>query len=692
MFNKFKLLNLIYMYNQRSAGRAVVAGILLAATAAGSAMAQSARVPAFDVSSIDRQIQPCADFDGFANENWKKANPIPGTDSRWGAFNILDKENKEVRIKGIIAAIAKKQGLAKGTEEQQIADYYASFLDTGTIEKRGISPLKPYLDKLNSVKDLASYASVTGELQNLGVSTWAGFAVEADARNSKMNVLYGGQDGLSLGERSYYDREDESTKNVRKEFVEHVNKMFAMAGFPEKDPGQTILAFETALAKLQLTNVELRDPVKTYNKVGFRELSALAPEFDWTGFTRTQGIVSDSVVLQDKPYITNAAKLLKSTPIQTLKTYSKFQLLTTFAGYLPKQFDDENFRFFGTVMTGRKAQRTRQDRAIRSTDGTLGMPLGKLFVKQYFPESSKQKVSAMIENVRTVYGERIDKLSWMSPATKQMAHKKLTAFTYKIGYPDKWKDYSSINIQKDKLVENIISAAAYRIAERNKKIGKEVDRSEWYMTPQTVNAYYNPLNNEVVFPAGILQPPFFNPDADDAINYGGIIAVIGHEFTHGFDDQGSQFDAEGNLQNWWTEDDRKNFEGLAKKYIDYFSGLEPLPGFKINGALTIGENIADLGGLTLAYHALEKSLEGKPEPAPIDGFNWKQRFFLGWAQVWHANITDAGLRNQIQTDPHSPARYRINGPLPHMTEFSNAWDCGNGGKMVLPAAERVVIW
>ncbi|RPE14346.1 M13 family peptidase [Chitinophaga lutea] len=680
------------MFNQRSAGRAVVAGMVLAAISAGNAMAQSAKVPAFDISSIDRNIKPCADFDGFANENWKKNNPIPGTDSRWGAFNILDKENKEVRIRGIVAGIARKTGLAKGTEEQQIADYYASFLDTVTIEKRGISPLKPYLDKINGVKTLAQYASVAGELQNLGVSTWAGFAVEADARNSKMNALYGGQDGLSLGERSYYEREDESTKNVRKEFVDHVNKMFAMAGFPEKNAGETILAFETALAKLQLTNVQLRDPVKTYNKVGFGELNTLAPEFDWAAFTGKQGIKSDSVILQDKPYITNAARLLKSTPVETLKTYSKFQLLTTFAGYLPKKFDDENFRFFGTVMTGRKAQRTRTDRAIRSTDGMLGMPLGKLFAKQYFPESSKQKVSAMIENVRAVYGERIDKLSWMSPATKQMAHKKLAAFTYKIGYPDKWKDYSSINIQKDKLVENIISAGAYRVAERNRKIGKEVDRSEWYMTPQTVNAYYNPLNNEVVFPAGILQPPFFNPDADDAINYGGIIAVIGHEFTHGFDDQGSQFDAEGNLQNWWTEEDRKNFDGLAKKYIDYFSGLEPLPGFKINGALTIGENIADLGGLTLAYYALQKSLEGKPEPALIDGYNWKQRFFLGWAQVWHANITDAGLRNQIQTDPHSPARFRINGPLPHMTEFSNAWSCGDDSKMVLPPAARVVIW
>ncbi|RPD39099.1 M13 family metallopeptidase [Chitinophaga barathri] len=678
------------MHKLQTAGKWMAAGMLIALCSAGARAQQ--KVPAFEVSSLDRNIQPCADFDGFTNDGWKKNNPIPGTESRWGAFNILDKENKEVRLKSIINEITRRQGLAKGTEEQQIADYYASFLDSATIEKKGITPLRPYLEKIDGIKTLADWARVCGELQVIGVSTWAGFAVEADAKDSKVNAVYGGQDGLSLGERSYYERDDESTKNVRKEFEGHINKMFSLAGFKEQNPGKTILDFETAVAKLQLTNVELRDPVKTYNKVGFAQLLELGPEFDWKTFAAQQGLHTDTVVLQDKAYITNGAKLLKATPINTLKTYTKFQLLSTFAGYLPKRFDDENFRFFATVMTGRKAQRPRVDRAIRSTDGILGMPLGKLFAKQYFPEASKQKVSEMIENVRAVYGERIDKLAWMSPATKQMAHKKLKAFTYKIGYPDKWKDYSSIDIKKDELISNIISAAHYRNEERNKKVGKEVDKSEWLMTPQTVNAYYNPLNNEVVFPAGILQPPFFNADADDAINYGGIIAVIGHEFTHGFDDQGSQFDADGNLQNWWTEDDRKNFDALAKKYIDYFSSLEPLPGFKINGALTIGENIADLGGLTLAYYALQKSLEGKPEPAQIEGFNWKQRFFLGWAQVWHANITDAALRNQIQTDPHSPARYRINGPMPHLTEFKDAWQCTEGSKMVLPATQRVVIW
>ncbi|MCE7069232.1 M13 family metallopeptidase [Dyadobacter sp. CY327] len=650
------------------------------------------KVPGFDISSLDSMVKACDDFDTYVNGGWKKANPIPGTESRWGAFNVLDKENKEVRLRGIINEIVKLEDRKKGSEEQQIADYYQSYLDTVTIEKRAITPLKPYLDKINGVQSLKDLSSVSGELQKVGVSSVVGLGVDADLKNSKINVLYQGQDGLSLGERSYYERTDSSTVKVREEFVKHVDKMFSLGAFADPKPGQTILDFETKLAKLQLTNVELRDPVKTYNKMSFKGFQALVPDFDVETFAGKQDIKTDSIVVQNKAYLENVNKLLKATPIATLKLYTKWQLLSRFAGYLPKSFDQENFRFFSTVMRGTKQQKARVERAIRSTDGLLGMPLGKLFSKKYFPEEDKKKVSEMIENVRTVYGERIDKLSWMGDSTKAKAHKKLKAFTYKIGYPDKWKDYSSIDVVKDKLFENVIAASLYAHKEEIDKIGKPVDKAEWLMTPQTVNAYYNPLNNEIVFPAGILQPPFYNRDADDAINYGGIIAVIGHEFTHGFDDQGSQFDDEGNLKNWWTPSDRANFDKLTKKYIDYFSGIEALPGFKINGALTIGENVADLGGLTLAYYALEKSLKGKAEPAPIDGFNWKQRFFLGWAQVWHMNTTNEALRNQVQTDPHSPAKDRINGPMPHLKEFEAAWNCAPNSKMILPDSARIVIW
>ncbi|KAA0991042.1 M13 family metallopeptidase [Dyadobacter aurulentus] len=650
------------------------------------------KVPGFDISSLDSTAKACEDFDSYANGGWKKKNPIPGTESRWGAFGILDKENKEVRLKSIIAELTASKDRKKGTEEQQIADYYQSFLDTAAIENRGLTPLKPYLDKINAVSSLKELAALSGELQKVGIPTAIGFGVEGDLKNSKINVLYEGQGGLSLGEKSYYERTDSNTVNVRKEFVAHVDKMFSLAAFTEQMPGKTILDFETKLAKHQLTNVELRDPVKTYNKMSFEDFAKLLSDFDVKTFADKQDIKTDTLIVQNKAYLQNLNALLKATPLATLKLYTKWQLLSRFAGYLPKSFDQEDFRFFSTVMRGTKQQRARVERAIRSTDGLLGMPLGKLFSKKYFPEEDKKKVSEMIENVRAVYGERIDKLTWMSDSTKTKAHKKLKAFTYKIGYPDKWKDYSSIEIAPDKLFENVISASLYGHKEQVEKIGKDVDKKEWLMTPQTVNAYYNPLNNEIVFPAGILQPPFYNRNADDAINYGGIIAVIGHEFTHGFDDQGSQFDDEGNLKNWWTAADRANFDKLTKKYIEYFNGIEALPGFNINGALTIGENVADLGGLTLAYYALQKSLEGKEEPAPIDGFNWKQRFFLGWAQVWHMNTTNEALRNQVQTDPHAPAKDRINGPLPHLKEFQIAFGCTPGNKMALADSARIVIW
>ncbi len=667
-------------------------GILLAACGSEKETSDTSSVPGFDISSLDSTYQVCEDFDGFVNGGWKKNNPIPSTESRWGAFGILDKENKEVRLKGIIQEITNLKDRKSGSEEQQIADYYQSYLDTNTIEKRGLTPIKPYLDQIAAVKNLSEYTAVSGALQKINVNSVVGFGVEGDLRNSKVNVLYEGQGGLSLGERSYYDRQDTSTVKVRNEFVGHVDKMFQMASFPEINPGKTILDFETKLAKLQLTNVELRDPVKTYNKMSFTDAEKLMPDYSITKFAAEQDIKTDTVIIQNKTYLQNLNKLLKATPVEVLKTYTKWQTLSTFAGYLPAKFDAEDFRFFSTVMRGTKAQKGRTERAIRSTDGLLGMPLGKLFSKKYFPEEDKKKVSEMIENVRSVYAQRIDKLKWMGDSTKLKAHKKLKAFTYKIGYPDKWKDYSSIKVSSDKLFENVIAASLFTHQESVEKIGKPVDKSEWHMTPQTVNAYYNPLNNEVVFPAGILQPPFYNRNADDAINYGGIIAVIGHEFTHGFDDQGSQFDDEGNLKNWWTASDRANFDKLTGSYIEYFNGIEALPDFKINGALTIGENVADLGGLTLAYYALEKSLKGKPEPPLIDGFNWKQRFFMGWAQVWHTNISEAALRNQVQTDPHSPASARINGPLPHLKEFEDAWHCAPGSKLAFSDSARVVIW
>lgn len=669
----------------------VIVASVMTITANGQ-QAAAKKVVAFDMSAIDKSVNPMDDFDEYANGSWKKNNVIPGTEARWGAFSILDKENLEIKIKGIIMELVKKKDHPKGSDAQLIADYYRAYMDTANIEKLGIAPLKPYVAKIDAIKNLDEYAALAGEYMRFGISQPSGFYAYADAMNSKVNALYTFQSGLSLGERSYYDNDDESMQNIRKEFAAHVDKMFQLAGFPEKNPGQTVLAFETGLAKMQLTNIERRDPIKTYNKVAFSELNKLSPKYNIALFAQKQQMVADSIIVEDLKYITSYGNYMASMPLDMLKTYFKWNLLSAHAGSLNQAIVDEDFRFFSTVMRGVKSQRVRAEKALRATNGTVGEPLGKFYVEKYFPKTSRKQVEEMIENVRTVYGERIDKLTWMSAATKTKAKEKLKAFTYKIGYPDKWKDYSKVSITANNLVQNNINMNIWMHEDNVAKIGKPVDKEEWGMTPQTVNAYYNPLFNEVVFPAGILQPPFFNPDADDAINYGAIMAVIGHELTHGFDDQGSQYDAQGNLVNWWTDQDRENFMKLAGRYITYFDNIEAMPGVKIKGGLTIGENIADLGGLTLAYYALEKSLKGKPEPPLIDGLNWRQRFFLGWAQVWRMKITDAALRNQIETDPHSPARYRINATLSHMKEFHDAWGSAGGNKMTLPESERVVIW
>lgn len=657
-------------------------------------VSKSKIIPGFDTSSLDRRYRPQDDFDSFVNGGWKKLNPIPATEGNWGAFGILDKENSEVKLKGIIESTLKSKENKAGSDEQKIADMYKSFMDTMRIEKLGISPLSAYISQINAISDLNQWAAVSGELQKIGVPSVLGIYVDADDRNSKMNAVKWTQGGLSLGEKSYYSGNDERMKMIRAEFVKHVDNMMLQSGNSFKGKaGETLLKFETSLASIQLSNVELRDPIKTYNKIASSELKSLSKNVDWNNFSLKQGVSSDTIIVQNKKYFTGLNSLLSKTNIETLKLYTYYKLINTFATYLPKSIKNERFNFYGRIKSGIKEQKKRDIQAIDITEGLgEGNILGRLYTKAYFPESSKKKVAEMIENVRAVYGERVDKLSWMSDSTKTMAKKKLSTFTYKIGYPDQWDDYSNITVKSDALIENVISNTLWSHNKMLKDIGKPVDRKRWYMPPQTVNAYYNPLNNEIVFPAGILQAPFFNPDADDAINYGGIIAVIGHEFTHGFDDQGAQYDETGNLRNWWSKQDADNFSALGKKYIAYFNSFEALPGVHINGELTIGENIADLGGLTLAYHALKRSLEGKPEPAKIDGFTWQQRFFISWAQVWHNNIKDEELRNRLQTDPHSPARYRINGPLKHINEFYEAFGVNEGDKMWIPADQRILIW
>ncbi|HYH57073.1 MAG TPA: M13 family metallopeptidase, partial [Anseongella sp.] len=516
----------------------------------------------------------------------------------------------------------------------------------------------------------------------------------ADERNSSMNTLYVTQSGLSLREKDYYENNSPRIADIRREFVEHVTRMFIlMDDMPEhaRKNAEKLLDFETRIARIQMSRVEMRDPVKTYNKRSYRELKALLPAFNWDSYTEQSRLESDTLVIRQLDYLKGLNQVLRDTPIEDLKLHATYHLLSDMAAFLPKAFQEESFRFYSTVLSGVKERKDLGKRALRTTNAMLGFPLGELFVAKHFPESSREKMIEMIENLRDTYHDRILALEWMGGDTKKKALEKLEAFTYKIGYPDKWEDYSNVTIQPDSLFSNVMQLHRYEYGEMLEKLGKPVDKSEWYMSPQTVNAYYNPTNNEIVFPAGILQPPFFNPEADDAINYGGIMSVIGHEFSHGFDDQGSQFDAKGNLHNWWTDEDRSNFDTLTAQLAAQFSKIEVLDSVYVDGKLTLGENIADLAGLTMAYHALARSLEGKQEPEPIDGYNWKQRFFLGWAQVWRGNITDESLLQQVKTDPHSPARYRINATVRNLDEFYDAWKCSSG-ENYLPEEERVYIW
>ncbi len=651
------------------------------------------KTPAYDTSSLDKSFRPQDDFDNYANGGWKRLNPIPSTEGIWGAFGILDKENSEIKLKGIIETALKVKNPKKGTDVQKTADMYRSYMDTSLIESLNLKPLQKYIDKIDQIKTLEEWVNTNGELQIIGVSSVAVVYVDADDRNSKMNAVKWYQSGLSLGEKSYYKGSDERIKMIQSEFVKHVDKMMALCGRDISNVGSNIFAFETALANIQLSNVELRDPIKTYNKIKSTEFNVLSKDVDWNSFAKKQGIISDEIIVHSKQYFTGLNQLLTNTSIETLKNYTYYQLIKRFSNYLPSRIKNETFNFYDKIKSGRKEQKKRAIQAIDVTESVgNGNILGRLYVQHYFPESSKKKMAEMIENVRAVYSERIDKLTWMSDSTKMMAKKKLSTFTYKIGYPDKWEDYSKIEIKSTALIENIIANQLWNHNKMLSDIGKPVDKERWGFSPQTVNAYYTPLNNEVVFPAGILQAPFFNPNADDAINYGGIIAVIGHEFSHGFDDQGAQYDENGNLRNWWTSKDEENFKALSQRYIQYFNGFEPLKGVNINGELTIGENITDLGGLTLAYYALERSLKGKPEPAKIDGFTWQQRFFLSWAQVWHNNIKEEELLNRLKTDPHSPARYRINGPLKHLPEFYKAFGVKEGDQMWIPENDRISIW
>ncbi len=628
----------------------------------------------------------CGDFDHYINAQWKTDNPIPSTEGAWGSFNILVKNN-ENKMQGLLSEIIQKQ-YPKGSYKQQVKDLYLALLNTDERNNRGLEPLKNYfklIDNAQSFNDLVILNAIIP-----GTSLPVEGSVFQDLMNSDKISFYFSASGLTLGDREYYLSEDENKANIREELKNYISRIAVLSGQKSKNARKTaekILAIEKDIAQYHYTKEESRDPFKMYNLFSYQEAVALAPNIDWAKYFTTIGILPDQIIVTNPEIVKNLNKIIRNHSLKSWKEYMKFHLASSMASYLSEDYEKASFDFFATVLSGVKEQKPIQERAVRRMNSLLGESMGRLFVSHYFSNDSKEYIEHMIENMRSVFKERIENLGWMSDDTKKEALEKLASFTYKIGYPTKWKDLSSIKIDSKLLFENVMHIKTYHIKRELSKYGKEVDRDEWEMNAHEVNAYYHPLHNEIVFPAGILQPPFYDPNGDDGVNYGGIGAVIGHEFSHGFDDFGSRFDAKGNLRDWWKAEDREKFNELTSKLINQYSNFEILPGLHVNGEYTLGENIGDQGGLVLGYQALMKEYENKPEPPLTDDMNFKQRFFYGWAKIWRQNGTEEFFRQLIATNPHAPAKARINAALYNLQEFFEAFDCDVPDK-----ESRVIIW
>ncbi len=646
-----------------------------------------------DKSNFDTTAQACTDFYQYSNGNWLKNNPVPAAYSSWGLFNELNDRNQDL-LKSILQDTA-KQKFAQGTNAQKISHFYASAMDEKGIEKAGFNPIKSELKKIAQTKSQAQIVDLIHQWHAKGAPVLFGFASLADLKNSSLEIGYAGQDGLGLPDRDYYTRDDADSKALRQKYLAHMQKMLQLIGekpASAKQQANWVLAMETRLANASLTNVELRDPSASYLIKTVAEADQLTPNFSWSKYFASQGISSIQSFSYSHPkFFAELNKLLGDTPVAQWQAYLRWNLVRAAAPLLSSKFVNENFDFYSKTLSGQKELKPRWKRSLDAVNGALGEALGELYVAKVFPPEAKSQMMDLITNLQTSVKKHIQSLDWMSAETKQQALKKLSTFTPKIGYPDKWKDYSAMQIKQQHYFLNAMEASQWARKDNLKKIGKAVDKTEWQMNPQTVNAYYNPLYNEIVFPAAILQPPFFDKDADPALNYGTIGAVIGHEVIHGFDDEGSKFDADGNLKDWWSADDRKKFESRTEKLGKQFDTYEPLPGVKVNGKLTMGENIADLGGLTMAYDALQMSLTNK-RVGLIDGFTQDQRFFLGWSQGWRRNHTPEQLKLMVNTDPHSPSKYRVNGPLANLDAFRNAFACKEGDAMVRRGETQVKIW
>ncbi len=690
---------MLHTFRRALLSAALVAGAALNAFAqspappAGAAAVEPARPSAvahFDASALDRSVQPCDDFYKFACASWIAKNPVPPDRSRWGRLSELSERNQYI-LRDILEKVAAADP-KRAPIDQKIGDAYASCMDESAIEAKGLAPLQPRLDRIAALKSKREIAPVLAGLHAVGVPALFGFGAQPDFRNASLDIAAVGQSGTALPDRDYYLKDDARFAEVRKQYPVHVQKMFELLGEPKEDAArdaQTVLDIETGLAKVSLDRVRRRDPANSDHKMTRQQLAALAPELDWNAyFTATGAPAFTDLNVAWPDFFKGVDALIDARGLDDWKTYLRWQVVHDAAPLLPRAFVDESFEFFAKTLSGAKELPPRWKRCVALTDDQLGEALGQRYVEATFGPEGKERMSRMVAALDTALDRDIRELPWMTDATKKRALEKRAAIANKIGYPDRWRDYSTMKIVRGDALGNAERAAAFETARNQAKIGRKVDPSEWRLTPPTVNAGYNPFENNVTFPAGILQPPFFDKTMDDAVNFGAIGAAIGHEMTHGFDDEGRKFDAQGNLTDWWTAADAKEFEKRASCLADEYSGFTVAGDVHLNGKLTLGENTADNGGLRIALMALEDTLKGSTPPLR-DGFTPEQRLFLGWGQIWCENITEQGARLQAQTDPHSPGHYRVNGVVSNMPEFQKAFNCAPKAPMVRANACRV---
>jgi putative endopeptidase len=646
-----------------------------------------------DIPSIDTSVSPAEDFYQYANGNWLKNTKIPSTESRWSNFNVLDEENIE-KLKGVLSEAAKSKA-APGSNAQKIGDLYFTAMDSVKLNADGWNAIKPWVASIDSMKDAKDLVRITANMHMAGIHPLWGLYAMQDFKSSETIAGYITQGGISLPDCDYYTKEDAESKELRNKFEKHIASVFVLGGDEPKigaAKAAVVLGIETELAKVSMNNTQQRNIEAQYNKMTVGDLLKKAPNVDWKNYLDRIGAGALAEVIVTQPLFTaKVSAMMKSVSMENWKTYYRWKLIDGMAPFLDDKTVALNFDFFGKTLEGTQELKPRWKRSLELIDGLLGEALGQLYVEKYFTADAKKKVNELVDNLMAVYKDRINSLDWMSDSTRVLAQEKLATIIRKLGYPDQWRDYSSLTITRNSLAENVMAATRFEFNRMIKKIGQPVDKHEWQMSPPTVNAYYNPSINEIVFPAGIMQPPFFDPNADDAINYARIGAVIGHEISHGFDDQGAKFDAQGNLKDWWTAQDKEKFEAKTKIVIEQFNAYQAIDTMHLNGHLTVGENIADLGGFSIAFEAYLRSLKGK-EKKNLDGFTPEQRFFIAGAQMWRSLYTNEALKKQVLTNPHSPGKFRVNGPFSNMPEFYAAFNVKKGDKMYRDESIRAKIW